>query len=82
MSVFAFLKPAQLIDEMVAYAESSNCRRKVLLHYFGEEYDESACNDKCDNCKDPKEKIDVKDTVFSTLTAIKQLKEKFAVFQH
>jgi ATP-dependent DNA helicase RecQ len=69
----------QLIDEMVAYSESSNCRRKVLLHYFGEEYDESACDEKCDNCQNPKEKIDVKDTVFCVLTAIKQLKEKFAV---
>ncbi len=69
----------QLIDEMVAYAESSNCRRKVLLHYFGEEYDAKACDEKCDNCQNPKEKIDVKDTVFCVLTAIKQLKEKFAV---
>lgn len=68
---------AQLIDEMVAYSESSNCRRKVLLHYFGEEYDDSKCDGKCDNCNNPKEKIDVKDTVFSVLTAIKQLKEKF-----
>jgi ATP-dependent DNA helicase RecQ len=64
---------------MVAYAESSNCRRKVLLHYFGEEYDDSACNGKCDNCQNPKEKIDVKDTVYCVLTAIKQLKEKFAI---
>jgi ATP-dependent DNA helicase RecQ len=69
----------QLIDEMVAYAESSNCRRKVLLHYFGEEYDDKACDEKCDNCQNPKEKIDVKDTVFCVLSAIKQLKEKFAV---
>jgi len=67
---------AQLIDEMVAYAESSNCRRKVLLHYFGEDYEPENCN-MCDNCQDPKEKIDVKDTVFCVLTAIKQLKEKF-----
>ena len=68
---------AQLIDEMVAYSESSNCRRKVLLHYFGENYEQDTCGDKCDNCQNPKEKIDVKDTVFCVLTAIKQLKEKF-----
>lgn len=48
---------AQLIGETVAYAESAICRRKVLLHYFGEEYDHSKCNDMCDNCLHPKEKL-------------------------
>jgi ATP-dependent DNA helicase RecQ len=41
---------AQLISETVAYAESAICRRKVLLHYFGEEYNADSCNDMCDNC--------------------------------
>ncbi len=67
---------AQLIDEMVALTESSNCRRKVVLHYFGEHFAEDNCG-MCDNCKNPKEKIDVKDTVFTILTCVKQLKEQF-----
>ena len=70
---------AQLIGETVAYAESAICRRKVLLHYFGEEYQESKCNCMCDNCLHPKGKIDVKDTVFTALEAIRQLKEMFGI---
>lgn len=70
---------AQLIGETVAYAESAICRRKVLLHYFGEEYDDHKCNNMCDNCLHPKEKIDVKDTVFTTLETIRQLKEMFGI---
>ncbi len=69
---------AQLINETVAYAESSICRRKVLLHYFGEEYKSDNCGC-CDNCLNPKEKIDVKDTVFTILECIRQLKEQFAL---
>ncbi|MBL7771538.1 MAG: DNA helicase RecQ [Chitinophagaceae bacterium] len=69
---------AQLIGETLAYAESSICRRRVLLHYFGEEYDKSNCG-MCDNCLHPKEKIEVKDTVFSVLEAIRQLKEMFGI---
>ena len=69
----------QLISETVAYAESAICRRKVLLHYFGEEYSEHSCNNMCDNCLHPKEKIDVKDTIFTALETIKQLKEMFTI---
>ena len=68
----------QLIGETLAYAESSICRRRVLLHYFGEEYHQDKCN-MCDNCLNPKEKIEVKDTVFSVLETIRQLKEMFAI---
>lgn len=70
---------AQLIGETVAYAESSICRRKVLLHYFGEEYNADSCHDMCDNCRHPKEKIEVKDTVFTVLETIRQLKEMFGI---
>jgi ATP-dependent DNA helicase RecQ len=69
---------AQLIGETVAYAESSNCRRKVLLHYFGETYQEENCG-ACDNCLNPKEKIDVKDSVSIILNVIKEVKEMFVI---
>src|SRR5947207_5870820 len=51
---------AQLINETVAYAESGACRRKVLLSYFGEEYEQENCG-YCDNCKHPKEKVEAKE---------------------
>jgi len=50
---------AQLMQEIMAYAETTGCRRKFLLHYFGEHFDEEQCDDMCDNCRHPKEKIDV-----------------------
>jgi ATP-dependent DNA helicase RecQ len=68
---------AQLINETVAYAESSACRRKVILHYFGEKYEESQCNNACDNCRNPKEKIEVKNRVVIVLKAIRSLEERF-----
>lgn len=68
---------AQLINETVAYAESGVCRRKVVLSYFGEEYDKENCGN-CDNCKHPKERIEAKDEVVVALKAIKALNESFA----
>jgi ATP-dependent DNA helicase RecQ len=68
---------AQLINETVAYAESSACRRKVILHYFGEKYEEGNCNGACDNCRNPKEKIEVKNRVVIVLKAIRSLEERF-----
>lgn len=67
---------AQLINETVAYAESAVCRRKVILHYFGEQYDTEDCG-KCDNCRNPKEKIEVKNRVVIALKAISGLEERF-----
>jgi ATP-dependent DNA helicase RecQ len=69
---------AQLIGETVAYAESSICRRKVLLNYFGEQYTGDNCG-LCDNCKHPKEKIEVKDTVRIILEVVKQVKQMFPI---
>jgi ATP-dependent DNA helicase RecQ len=65
----------QLLFEIVSYAETSICRRKYLLHYFGEEYDDSRCSDMCDNCKYPKEKTEGKEDVVKLLCAIVELKE-------
>lgn len=67
---------AQLIDETVAYAESAVCRRKVLLHYFGEDRDTPNCGN-CDNCLHPKEKIEAKEEVVKLLKVIKALDERF-----
>ncbi len=67
---------AQLIDETVAYAESSVCRRKVLLHYFGEDWGDKNCGN-CDNCKHPKEKIEAKDDVVKAIQVIQALDERF-----
>jgi len=67
---------AQLINETVAYAESSVCRRKVILHYFGEQFDKENCGN-CDNCRNPKEKIEVKNRVVIVLKTIKALEERF-----
>jgi ATP-dependent DNA helicase RecQ len=68
---------AQLINETVAFAESGVCRRKVLLSYFGEEYEQENCG-QCDNCKYPKEKVEAKDEAQIALKAIKALDERFA----
>src|SRR5215831_8608438 len=68
---------AQLINETVAFAESGVCRRKILLGYFGEEYEKEGCGN-CDNCKHPKEKIEAKEETILALKAIKALDERFA----
>ena len=67
---------AQLIDETVAYAESAVCRRKILLHYFGENWDTPNCGN-CDNCLHPKEKIEAKEEVVKLLKVIHALDERF-----
>ena len=69
---------AQLISETVAYTESGVCRRKNLLHYFGETLQQDNCGN-CDNCLNPKEKLDVKDSVKIVLDTIKALDERFGI---
>ena len=68
---------AQLIHETVAFAETGVCRRKILMSYFGEEYEKENCGH-CDNCKHPKERIEAKDDAVIALKAIKALDERFA----
>ncbi|MBK6382536.1 MAG: DNA helicase RecQ [Chitinophagaceae bacterium] len=68
---------AQLINETVAFAETGVCRRKILMSYFGEEYEKENCGH-CDNCKHPKERIEAKDDAVIALKAIKALDERFA----
>jgi len=65
----------QLLHETVSFAETSVCRRKYILHYFGEEFDETRCEEHCDNCKDPREKFEGKDQVQLFLKAVQELKE-------
>jgi ATP-dependent DNA helicase RecQ len=66
----------QLLQETAAYAESSICRRKTLLHYFGEEYTEDNCGN-CDNCLNPKKQIEAKELLSTVIEAIVALKENF-----
>jgi ATP-dependent DNA helicase RecQ len=67
---------AQLISETVAFAESGVCRRKSLLHYFGEQWDDKNCG-KCDNCLHPKEMIEAKTALVQLLKVIIGLNEQF-----
>lgn len=68
----------QLLMETVAYAETSQCRRKVLLHYFGENYTEDNCGN-CDNCLYPKKEFEGKEYVCDALQLVNDVKEKFKI---
>ena len=66
----------QLLQETAAYAETSVCRRKMLLHYFGEVYEQDNCHN-CDNCLHPKTKIEAKNQLVIVLNTILAIKENF-----
>ena len=68
----------QLLQETAAYAETSVCRRRVLLHYFGEEYERENCGN-CDNCLRPSQRIEAGEDLAMALTAIRDIKENFKV---
>lgn len=70
----------QLLMETASYAESSICRRKSLLHYFGEEYLEDNCGN-CDNCLNPKKQVEAKDELCAVIETVTALKEKFKAEQ-
>ena len=66
----------QLLLDTVSYAESAICRRIILLHYFGERYENENCGN-CDNCLNPKEQIEAKDEIVTALKAILEVNEKY-----
>jgi ATP-dependent DNA helicase RecQ len=67
----------QILKEVIDYAESSVCRRKQLLHYFGENFNEAGCNNMCDNCCSHKEHFDGEEQLHKALSLIRKLGEKF-----
>jgi ATP-dependent DNA helicase RecQ len=69
---------AQLMQEVMAYAETTACRRRFLLHYFGEDFHEPNC-EQCDNCIHPKEKIEVKKEMQQALQSILDLDENYGI---
>ena len=66
----------QLLQETAAYAETSVCRRKMLLHYFGETYEKENCGN-CDNCLHPKKKVEAEKQLVIALNCIQAIKENF-----
>ncbi len=66
----------ELLLETAAYAESADCRRKLLLHYFGENYEQDNCGN-CDNCVNPKHQVDVTELLSTVLETVQAVKEKF-----
>ncbi len=66
----------QLLQEIVSYAETSLCRRKFILHYFGEEFNSDKCTDMCDNCRHPKERFEGKDQIKQLLECVKESKQR------
>ncbi|MBA3665131.1 MAG: DNA helicase RecQ [Bacteroidetes bacterium] len=69
----------QMLGETASFAETSSCRRKFLLHYFGEEYEEKRCNAMCDNCRHPKEKFEAQEDLGLVLECVLEIKEKHKI---
>ncbi len=70
---------AQLLSEVVAYSETASCRRQFLLHYFGEGFEQEQCGEMCDNCRNPKDKVEVKKDMQKALEAVELLKENYGI---
>jgi ATP-dependent DNA helicase RecQ len=69
----------QMLSETASFAETSSCRRKFLLHYFGEEFEEKKCNGQCDNCRNPKQRFEAKEDLELVLEAVLDIKEKHKI---
>ncbi len=69
----------QMLSETASFAETSSCRRKFLLHYFGEEFDEKKCNAMCDNCRTPKQRFEAKEDLELALECVSEIKEKHKI---
>ncbi|MEK7254618.1 MAG: RecQ family ATP-dependent DNA helicase, partial [Bacteroidota bacterium] len=70
---------AQLMQEIMAYVETTGCRRRFLLYYFGEEFEERSCGGMCDNCRYPREKVEVGKEMQMALQAAKALDENYKI---
>jgi len=70
---------SQLMEEIMAYAETTSCRRQFLLHYFGETFDVKRCEKMCDNCRHPKEKVEVQTEMKQALEIINTLNENCGI---
>jgi ATP-dependent DNA helicase RecQ len=66
----------QMLSETASFAETSSCRRKFILHYFGEEFHEPDCSGMCDNCRHPKQKFEAKEDLELAIEAVLEIKEK------
>jgi ATP-dependent DNA helicase RecQ len=69
----------QMLAETASFAETSSCRRKFILHYFGEEFDAKGCNAMCDNCRHPKKSFDAKEDLELALECVLEIKEKHKI---
>ena len=69
----------QMLSETASFAETSACRRKFILHYFGEEFEEKKCDEMCDNCRHPKQRFEAQDDLTLAIKAVKESKEKHKV---
>ena len=69
----------QMLSETASFAETSACRRKFILHYFGEEFEESKCNEMCDNCRHPKQRFEAQDDLELAIECVTESKEKHKV---
>ncbi|RZL39609.1 MAG: DNA helicase RecQ [Pedobacter sp.] len=67
----------QILKEVIDYAESGVCRRKQILHYFGENFNETGCNNMCDNCKKTKQQFDAEEHLLTLLKLIQTSGERF-----
>jgi len=69
----------QMLAETASFAETSSCRRKFILHYFGEEFDSAGCNGMCDNCRHPKQSFEAREDLELVLECVQEIKEKHKI---